>query len=73
MLQMADRFIVYTASAAAVKRVLLVDKLGKAGKLYQKIGFPLGERLFGHSLVLETNADKWREKRLLIQPIFKKK
>ena len=65
--------IVYVADADLAKKVLVTSNFPKDSWSYDKLGYVFGERFMGKGLVTETDHDKWKIKRLAINPAFHRK
>ena len=65
--------IVYVTDADLVKKVLITCNFPKDSWSYDKLGYVLGERFMGKGLVSETDHEKWKIKRLALNPAFHRK
>ena len=64
---------VYVSGAELVKKVLITSNLPKDAWSYDQLGYLFKERFMGKGLVSETDHEKWKSKRLAINPAFHKK
>ena len=65
--------IVYVTDADLVKKVLITSNFPKDSWSYDKLGYVFGERFLGKGLVTETDHEKWKIKRLALNPAFHRK
>lgn len=64
---------VYVSDPELVKKVLITSNLPKDAWSYDKLGYLFRERFMGRGLVSETDHDKWKAKRLAVNPAFHRK
>ena len=65
--------IVYISDAELTKKVLITSNYPKDSWAYDKLAYIFGERFLGKGLVTETDHEKWKEKRIALNPAFHRK
>lgn len=64
--------IVYVTDADLAKKILITCNYPKDAWSYDKLAYIFGERFLGKGLVTETDHEKWKVKRLALNPAFHK-
>ncbi|XP_068689860.1 cholesterol 24-hydroxylase-like [Montipora foliosa] len=64
--------IIYVSEADLAKKVLITCNYPKDAWSYNKLAYVFGERFLGKGLVTETDHEKWKVKRLSLNPAFHK-
>ena len=65
--------LVFVTDPDLIKEVLITSNFPKDAWSYDKLGYVFGERFMGKGLVSETDHERWKIKRLALNPAFHRK